>query len=153
MFVTVNISNYLMQIYLWSTSIYGFTLASLQCSVEGYLCWRNVVLQLQNCNLPSLDLKQLQPFQTDLLHPQSSLTVVYDSKQYTQKWVLAIIVFPPHSHSICLGPFTCILLACSCETLSLPYFPNNRLKDGNEGVSLKRWPPFTPSKIPGTHFC
>jgi hypothetical protein len=38
-----------------------------------------------------------------------------------------------------------------CETSRLPHFLDNRLTDG--GVSLMRWPPFTPRKIPGTHFC
>jgi hypothetical protein len=31
-------------------------------------------------------------------------------------------------------------------------FLDNWLKDGGEVVSLKRWPLFTPRKIPGTHF-
>jgi hypothetical protein len=39
-----------------------------------------------------------------------------------------------------------------CETSRLPYFQNNRLTDGGEVVSLTRRPPFTPRKIPGTHF-
>jgi hypothetical protein len=32
-------------------------------------------------------------------------------------------------------------------------FLDNRLTDGGEVVSPTRRPPFTPSKIPGTHFC
>jgi hypothetical protein len=32
-------------------------------------------------------------------------------------------------------------------------FLDNRLTDGSEGVSFTRRPPFTPRKIPGTHFC
>jgi hypothetical protein len=41
-----------------------------------------------------------------------------------------------------------------CEKLRLPHFLNNRLTDGGEVASLKRRPPpFTPTKIPGTHFC
>jgi hypothetical protein len=40
-----------------------------------------------------------------------------------------------------------------CETSSLPHFLDNRLADGDEVVSLTRRPPFTPRKIPGTHFC
>jgi hypothetical protein len=32
-----------------------------------------------------------------------------------------------------------------------PYFLENRLIDGGEVVMLR--PPFTPRKIPGTHFC
>jgi hypothetical protein len=40
-----------------------------------------------------------------------------------------------------------------CETSRLPYFLDNRLSDGGEVVSLTRQPPFTPRKIPGTHFC
>jgi hypothetical protein len=40
-----------------------------------------------------------------------------------------------------------------CETSRLPHFPDNRLTDGGEVVSLTRRPPFTPRKIPGTHFC
>jgi hypothetical protein len=34
----------------------------------------------------------------------------------------------------------------------LPYFLDSRLTDGGEVVSLTRRPPFTPRKIPGTHF-
>jgi hypothetical protein len=30
---------------------------------------------------------------------------------------------------------------------------DNRLTDGGKVVSLLRQPPFTPRKIPGTHFC
>jgi hypothetical protein len=30
---------------------------------------------------------------------------------------------------------------------------DNRLTDGGEVVTLTHWPPFTPRKIPGTHFC
>jgi hypothetical protein len=40
-----------------------------------------------------------------------------------------------------------------CETSRLPHFIDNRLTDGDEVVSPKRRPPFTPRKIPGTHFC
>jgi hypothetical protein len=32
-------------------------------------------------------------------------------------------------------------------------FLDNRFTDGGEVVSLMRRPPFTPRKIPGTHFC
>jgi hypothetical protein len=39
-----------------------------------------------------------------------------------------------------------------CETYRLPHFLENRLTDGGECVSLTRRPPFTPRKIPGTHF-
>jgi hypothetical protein len=39
-----------------------------------------------------------------------------------------------------------------CETSRLPHFVDNRLTEGGEVVSLTRWPPFTPRKIPGTHF-
>jgi hypothetical protein len=35
----------------------------------------------------------------------------------------------------------------------LPHFPDNRLTDGGEVVSLIRRPPLTPRKIHGTHFC
>jgi hypothetical protein len=38
-----------------------------------------------------------------------------------------------------------------CETSRLPHFPDNRLIDGGEVVSLTGRPPFTPRKIPGTH--
>jgi hypothetical protein len=39
------------------------------------------------------------------------------------------------------------------ETSRLPHFLDNRITDGGEVVSLMSWPPFTPRKIPGTHFC
>jgi hypothetical protein len=39
-----------------------------------------------------------------------------------------------------------------CETSRLSHFLDNRLTDGDEVVSLTRRPPFTPRKIPGTHF-
>jgi hypothetical protein len=37
--------------------------------------------------------------------------------------------------------------------LSLPHFLDNQLTDGGQIVSLMHRPPFTPRKIPGTHFC
>jgi hypothetical protein len=40
-----------------------------------------------------------------------------------------------------------------CETSKLPHFLDNRLTDGGEVFSLMHWPPLTPRKIPGTHFC
>jgi hypothetical protein len=40
-----------------------------------------------------------------------------------------------------------------CETSRFLYFLDNRLTDGGEVVSPTRRPPFTPRKIPGTHFC
>jgi hypothetical protein len=39
------------------------------------------------------------------------------------------------------------------ETSRLPHFADNRLTSGAEFLTLTRWPPFTPTKIPGTHFC
>jgi hypothetical protein len=39
------------------------------------------------------------------------------------------------------------------ETSRLLHLLDNRLTDGGEVVSLTRRPPFTPQKIPGTHFC
>jgi hypothetical protein len=39
------------------------------------------------------------------------------------------------------------------ETLRLPHFLDSQLTDGDEVVSLTCRPPFTPRKIPGTHFC
>jgi hypothetical protein len=39
------------------------------------------------------------------------------------------------------------------EMSRLPYFLDNWFTDGGEVVSLTRRPPFTPRKIPGTHFC
>jgi hypothetical protein len=39
------------------------------------------------------------------------------------------------------------------ETLRFPHFLHNRPTDGAEVLSLTRRPPFTPKKIPGTHFC
>jgi hypothetical protein len=35
----------------------------------------------------------------------------------------------------------------------VPHYLEYRLTDGGEVVSLTRRPPFTLSKIPGTHFC
>jgi hypothetical protein len=43
--------------------------------------------------------------------------------------------------------------ARSCRKSRLPHFLDNRLTDGGEVVNLRRRPPFTHSKIPGTHFC
>jgi hypothetical protein len=40
-----------------------------------------------------------------------------------------------------------------CETSRFPHFLDNRLTDGGEIVNLMRRSPFTPTKIPGTHFC
>jgi hypothetical protein len=40
-----------------------------------------------------------------------------------------------------------------CETSRLPRFLESQLTDGGEVVSLTRRPPFTPTKIPGTHSC
>jgi hypothetical protein len=40
-----------------------------------------------------------------------------------------------------------------CETSRLPHFLDSRLTDGDEVVSPTRRPPFTPRKIPDTHFC
>jgi hypothetical protein len=39
------------------------------------------------------------------------------------------------------------------ETSRLPHFLDNRLTGGGEVVSLTHRPPFTSTKIPGTHFC
>jgi hypothetical protein len=38
------------------------------------------------------------------------------------------------------------------ETLRLPHFQDSWLTDG-EVVTVIHWPPFTPRKIPSTHFC
>jgi hypothetical protein len=38
------------------------------------------------------------------------------------------------------------------EMSRLPHFLGNRLRDGGKFVSLTRLPPFTPTKIPVTHF-
>jgi hypothetical protein len=40
-----------------------------------------------------------------------------------------------------------------CEGLRFPQFIDNRLTDGAEVVSFMLLPPFTPRKVPGTHFC
>jgi hypothetical protein len=41
-----------------------------------------------------------------------------------------------------------------CETSRLPpHFLDDQFTDGSERVSLMQPPPFTPRKIPGTHFC
>jgi hypothetical protein len=40
-----------------------------------------------------------------------------------------------------------------CETSRLPHILDNWLTDGGEVVSITYWPPFTPRKIPGIHFC
>jgi hypothetical protein len=39
-----------------------------------------------------------------------------------------------------------------CVRSRVPHFLDNRLTDGGEIVRLTRRPPFTPRKIPGTHF-
>jgi hypothetical protein len=39
------------------------------------------------------------------------------------------------------------------ETSTLPHILDNLLTDDGQAVSFKRRPPFTPRKIPGTHFC
>jgi hypothetical protein len=40
-----------------------------------------------------------------------------------------------------------------CETSRFLHFLDNQFTDGGEVVSFMRWPPFTPKKILGTHFC
>jgi hypothetical protein len=40
-----------------------------------------------------------------------------------------------------------------CEMSRTPHFLDNRLKDGGKDVNPTRRLPFTPRKIPGTHFC
>jgi hypothetical protein len=40
-----------------------------------------------------------------------------------------------------------------CEMLRIPHCLDNQLTDSGGVVSLMRWPPFTPRKIPGTPFC
>jgi hypothetical protein len=40
-----------------------------------------------------------------------------------------------------------------CELSRLPHFLDNCLTDGCEVISLTCQLPFTPRKIPGTHFC
>jgi hypothetical protein len=69
------------------------------------------------------------------------------------RWTLKLLVNSASS-------YICKVKGCNrtrgpigCETSRLPHFPDNRLADGGEIVSLKRWPPFTPRKIPRTHFC
>jgi hypothetical protein len=38
------------------------------------------------------------------------------------------------------------------ETSRVPHFLDNQLTDGGEDIRLTIRPPFTPRKIPGTHF-
>jgi hypothetical protein len=59
-------------------------------------------------------------------------------------WLLPIHFWLEHSRKGRGGPQ-------DCETSRLPHFLDNRFIDGGE-VSLTA-PPFTPRKIPGTHFC
>jgi hypothetical protein len=40
-----------------------------------------------------------------------------------------------------------------CETSRLPHFPDNRLANGGQAVSLTRRPPFTPRWTPRNTFC
>jgi hypothetical protein len=40
-----------------------------------------------------------------------------------------------------------------CETSRLPHFLDNQFTDVSEFFSLTLWPPFTPRKISGIHFC
>jgi hypothetical protein len=59
-------------------------------------------------------------------------------------------LYPQRSHAVVtwkLGSYPCK------RTSRLPHFHDTRLTDGGEVVSLTRRPPFTPRKIPGTHFC
>jgi hypothetical protein len=46
----------------------------------------------------------------------------------------------------CGGPW-------GCGMLRFPHSLDNQLTDGSEVVGFMHWPPFTPRKIPGTHFC
>jgi hypothetical protein len=41
----------------------------------------------------------------------------------------------------------------SSESSRFPNFLHNQLKDDSEVARITRRPPFTPRKIPGTHFC
>jgi hypothetical protein len=41
----------------------------------------------------------------------------------------------------------------ACETSRIPHFLDNQLIDDSEVVDLMCRPPFTPMKIPVTHFC
>jgi hypothetical protein len=60
-----------------------------------------------------------------------------------------------------IGEWICIILLWIKKRQSYPYnrpsrlphFLDNRLTDVGEVVSLTPRPPFTPRKIPGTHFC
>jgi hypothetical protein len=40
-----------------------------------------------------------------------------------------------------------------CETSRIPHLLDNWVTDGSEVASFAHWQPFTPRKIPGTHFC
>jgi hypothetical protein len=70
-------------------------------------------------------------------------------------WKEVVVVYP----GICLGvkgkaiPVTGRGGPRVCETSRLPHFLGNRLKDVGKVVSHTLRPPFTPRKIPGTHFC
>jgi hypothetical protein len=46
---------------------------------------------------------------------------------------------------VMLSPVTVRGVPQSCDTSRLPYFLDNRLKDGGETVNLTRRPPFIPS--------
>jgi hypothetical protein len=76
----------------------------------------------------------------------------------------------PYQHTILLSksiPIRCCIISVDdirkgkatpvtgrgCDTSVVPHFLDNRLTDGAEVVNITRRPPFTPRKIPGTHFC
>jgi hypothetical protein len=81
--------------------------------------------------------------------PTFYLSIYELLQSFVGPWPLFQFLNPKHSQcsrTVHGGPY-------GCDTSRLPYFLNNRLTDGGEVVKLKRRPPFSPRKIPGTHFC
>jgi hypothetical protein len=69
-------------------------------------------------------------------------------QSYNNKNIIIIIII-----IIIIRPVTGLEVPLGCERSRLPHLLDNRLTDGGKAVSLTRWPPFIPRKIPGTHFC
>jgi hypothetical protein len=106
------------------------------CMLPWYLCW----MQLATCA------KYL------------SIFVVWSGLWLYFNWEIAPILILLHEISLCKKKSKAIPVTghggpWGCETSRLPRFLDARLTDDGKVVSLTRRSPFTPRKIPGTHFC